>query len=459
MNPSKPMLEIPSTVKRGSWRINDTSYSFYFLTGRLAFGICFTLASVAFFANHKIARILYLKPNSNEAIILSLKEVNSINRPSRQYDEFFKKPPSQAAVDSFFNFNSSLYLDATVRIDPLWTCVDGNDSSTTLLRARKERERKLVFIHMTRSAGSAVRALLRAYANSCLAGIAVVDHCVDLGIEFMTDDEIWSNGKGSHSVGKPCFLNSAVSRSNSESFVKENIHNVSTALLKKLNIDIVAGSVPLGCLDYLHLNQSKPVDVQYFTIFREPLSKLVSELTVKLRMVYSNAEEMSIDQIVDLIQKYVDHRMMDQHDTLRYSDKYSNYMITPEQKAWVENGDIEWTPERRVNLTLKNMYRRKVVIGIVDDMPSTIRLLNYAVDGTGQSGHLFQFFLSEQNDVNDIVTRNLTRAIVDQIARNDELANKIHEYLKYEKQVYEHALRLHAKQVEWVTQATKISIY
>jgi hypothetical protein len=443
---------LPIYSTRGvSWRLNDKSQPR--LLGVLTPITCILLVYISIYVGNHTTRLLNFKVFLDDPYIRVVSHnESSFKRSEITYDEFYKRPPSMSSLSSFFHFDSSLYNESKIRVEKLWTCSAANKSSAESLEILPRTEKKLVFIHMTRSAGSTIRAFLRAYASLCSMGISMVGQCVDLGFEFMSENDVWSNGKGSHLAGRQCTLNSAVTRDGRNPMVNGGISNVSTAILKKVEVDILAGSLPLGCLDNFSHSQRHPVDVQYVALFREPLSKFVSELILRLRTIYGHQIELPIEKVVSIIEKYVDERIMSEHASLHYYDKYSNYMITPKQKAWVENEDVEWTPERRVSLTLRNMYSKNVVVGIVDDMASTFDLLNFMLDGTNQISALFRFFRSEDNFGNSNATRNFTTAVVDRITGNDALTSKLNEYLRYEYQIYEHALILHSKQLDWVQQ-------
>lgn len=363
------------------------------------------------------------------------------NRSQISHDEFYKRPQSEISLMEYFNFDQTLIQSDHIKLQRMWSCVGAEEDMSPSQNIFDDRRQKLVFLHIARSAGSTIRALLRAYANFCTAGIVTISQCIDLGIEFLGEDDVWSNGKGSHAAGAECRLSSAVPRGRNVSVVNVSYPQVSTAMLKLWDIDILAGALPLGCLDQ-HF-----ADVQYVAFFRDPLSKLVSELIPRIEKVYGT--EVSLESAQDLISAFVEKRMNGTHANLRYQEKYSSYILTPEQKAFVEREGIEWTPERRVNLTLKNLYSKRIMVGIVDDMAASMQLLKFLIDGSNRVDSLFQFFLSDDEIAKvpgHLLTRNFTKAVVDGIKQDQTLLSKLQEYVKYEQQIYDHALSIHTRQ-------------
>lgn len=93
-----------------------------------------------------------------------------------------------------------------------------------------------------------------------------------------------------------------------------------------------------------------------------------------------------------------------------------------------------------------------MLVGIVEKMSSSLKLLEFILDGTHQVPSLFQFFLSGEQlaKVTNLASKNLTGEIVERISNDDLLLARLREHLKYELLIYEHALMIHLKQNEWV---------
>lgn len=280
-----------------------------------------------------------------------------------------------------------------------------------------------------------MRTLFRAYADYCKAGLAVVAQCLDLGLEYMEGVDVWTNGKGSPRAGQVCTMSYSVSRSGK----KEDGGMISTAFLEK-NVDMLAGYVSLGSNFYWKDNRNERVDVQYVAFFREPLQKFVSEILFMYR-----DRNLTIDDAVAL----VNSTMVNDMAIGNYHEKYSTYLITPEQKAWAETQRITWTPGRRANLTLINLVNERVLVGITDFMPQSTELLEYILDGGHEVHNLFQFFGS--NEVVKMAkagARNMTEPVVRAIRQDSALLAMLEEYLKFETRIYDYALLLHRLQYE-----------
>lgn len=178
----------------------------------------------------------------------------SIRLPPRTwvaYDEFFKKPPPDDLVQDFFAFRLPSYSSLPA-VQPFWTC----QMNTT-------RQGKLVYIHMYRSAGFTVRALLRAYAQFCGTGIAFVSHCLDVSLPSMEGQEFWINeGISSPRRGQECWLSYLQNRTGQEYLVNKS-NSVSTALFEANQVDILGDHLPVGSLQNWKNNQGDTVDARY----------------------------------------------------------------------------------------------------------------------------------------------------------------------------------------------------
>jgi hypothetical protein len=117
----------------------------------------------------------------------------------------------------------------------------------------------------------------------------------------------------------------------------------------------------------------------------------------------------------------------------------------------VEENDVYWTPERRVNVSLANLYSENVLVGIVERIPASFELLKYVMDGNHELSRLFSFY-SPSLDVGLAagVFSNLTKPVLDIIQQNASMYAIMERYLKYENQIYDHASRIHKKQYTWV---------
>lgn len=367
------------------------------------------------------------------------------NRTQLQQGEFFKIKPSNASLQHFFSFDNTIDAGDNVLLNPLWNCSiriteDGRHLDDG-------RNRKLIFLHIPRTAGSTIRALLRAYSDFCHAGFAVVNRCVDLSFRQLNGNSIWRNGRESLAADQDCVLMYIANRtSGTRSLATTPIEPsvVSTALLQIMQVDILSGQLSIGSDEgwYTTGSNGKQVNLeaQYVAFFRQPLHKFVSET-----MFHTTASDsLSIEEAVALVNSTAFNAKRDG----RYYEKYSNYLITPEQKDFVDRERVKWSPERRVNLTLTNLLKKSVLVGVVERMPESMQLLKYVLDGENETSTIFQFFSSTErvSKLANVASNNRTEAIVKQIRQDAMLLASLEEYLKYETQIYEFAVQIHERQ-------------
>jgi len=367
---------------------------------------------------------------------------NTNNRTPLSKDEFFKRRKRTATnnITTYFTYDASRYhSEANYKLEPLWTC------------SLQERRRKLVFLHLSRSAGSTIRSILRAYASYCKAGIAFVSHCIDLAHDHtIRGDEQWINGKGSWAIGQNCWLTFLANRTG-DTVVESRPHafapTVTRDLLLDQAVDILSGQLPLGSGQYWTTrddasNGSDPPksDTQYVVFFRRPLERFISEFLFRI----PESDNISVDQAVLRITEMV---ACARSEGL-YRDKYSSYFITPKQKSWVEREMIDWSAERRLNLTLRNLSKGRVMFGIVERLPESIEMLQYLLDRDNEIPSLSEYFTSEKhlNKIASQVSPNRTKAISQRIQKDASLSSMVDEYLKYEIKIYSFALECHKKQ-------------
>ena len=347
------------------------------------------------------------------------------------FDEFFKKPASHDVIQEFFLFDEPSETDIPT-LNPLWTCEE------------KNRRGKLVYLHMYRSAGFTVRALLRGYARFCDAGIAFVSHCVDVSHASMEGNEFWMNeGLSSPRQGNECWLSLLENRTGEEYSVEET-NSVTTNLLKDNQVDILGDHLPIGALQNWKDQDDDAVDVRYITWFRAPIQKFVSNHIFANRGLNSS----SIKEIAHDVYVLAERKRKEG----KYLDRTSNHFMTPDQKWWVDDERIEWTHERRANLTMKNLVDFGVMVGLVERFPESLELLQYLIDRNGTLTEMFEFFSSPEkvdkvNEGKISTSRQTTESVVSAIQSNVTQRAAIDEYLKYEQQIYNFAVKLH--HVQW----------
>jgi Sulfotransferase family len=357
----------------------------------------------------------------------------SIRRPSVRPNAFHQKAPSQETLDALFNFVPN--YDRVGRIDPLWLCSD------YVIRPR-EREKKLIFLHVKRAGGTTVRALLRAYAYMCHASFVTIGRCENLGREFLDGEENWSNLYGSvPNAGRPCLLSWSENRSGH--VLSEGRGRVSTDFLMKNEIDIVSGTVPYGCDESWQNKDGKQVEAQYVVLLRDPLTKYVSEFLYEHRM-----KNLTVSESVPLIRR----KIQEEAANGTYHNVYSKFLITPAQKSWMAFERVPWTNERKLNLSLSNMVNQNMIVTIMEKMPQSFVLLQYLLDGVREVPSIFQYFanMDKINEPLGINYMNQTRGVLAALRSDKELMRVLRELLKYEQTIYDWGVRVHEAQLEHV---------
>jgi hypothetical protein len=362
-------------------------------------------------------------------------QYDPLDRSFVKHDEFWyhMQELPDSTIANFFYFNESLFFDdERLRLKPIWSC-------------SAEKNGKLIYLEMKRSARTTLRIIFRAYAEYCRSTMASVTRCLDLGIHTMKGDTEWCNGQGSMYAGKNCILTRLDSPLNQP--ITSVPSPMSTAVLQEHKVDILAGQIPIGSDElWLATNDESRVHENslYVAFFRRPMDKFVSE------SIHRAQYQLSIQEAVDLVINIAENAIA-QGD---FPVKFANHLISPRQKAWVEENDVYWTPERRVNVSLANLYSENVLVGIVERIPASFELLKYVMDGNHELSRLFSFY-SPSVDVGLAagVFSNLTKPVLDIIQQNASMYAIMEKYLKYENIIYDHALRIHERQYIWVQEA------
>jgi hypothetical protein len=396
--------------------------------------------------------------------------LQSNGRPRIKPDEFYFKGASEEEVEAFFYYDERLLQNESL-IGPLlmdqqegeprprrwWYCDEGeHDDKDDIL----VRDTKIVYIHMFRSAGTIIRALMRGYAEFCHAGLAIVTHCVDVGYEFLLlggkhGDEAWYNSLESSMPYHMCQNSYMANRTG----YKRQGGPMDSSQLQQ--VDIVAGRIPIGMGQFWktkndnkrvtapprHLGnqptQSSPV--QYVVWFRHPVNKFVSDIL---------SEKRTFDWTVARAVEEVEARVHADLAKSVYYERYAAYLITPEQKYWVTREGISWSSARRVNLTRANLVRHNVVVGLVERIPESIELLRFMMDQSQQVTKLFEFFanieMTSRLPLIQSMRSNITGDVVYALERNASLWSLVSDYTQYDQQIYETAVTIHERQSDWL---------
>ena len=354
--------------------------------------------------------------NFSDQLDLTGRENRSLRRPSVQVitkDRFNLTPP---AIEEYF-----------VEIEPMWSCKDPN--------ALQGRKKKLVYLHVYQTVGSPLRALLQEYAHMCHAGIALVLSCTWVSMQSL-EQGYWQNGDARHH--SKCQMRRAVSRDTIEF---KGMRLINTSFLET-NVDILAGSLPIGSAHTWKDDTGERVDVQYMTFVRDPVYKYVSGILF-------NHPGLEMNETTALIKETVSKAVKDGS----YFDKYSTSFIMPIQRAVFDQYNIQLTPEERANLAIKNLAYYNVLIGITERMSESFKMLQHVLDEDGALDQLFESFGEKDADGNvdekgGNMSRLSTEKIVAELEIDADFMQTMREYVKYEEKIRQFALAMHLRQYE-----------
>ena len=361
-------------------------------------------------------------------------------------DEFWEKRSSPEEIDEFFEFhspsNQQLRDQFQTQFHHYWSCSSNKES------------RKVAFLHVRRSGGSIIHALLRGYATLCHAGMAIVTQCFDVGLPFLQGKSYWTN-MGSHSPhqGSECLLRYLQERNSTSDHSRDlkrqkssSLQPVTTNLLQQKHMDIVSGQIPMGIDAFWNTTQQfqAPIDMRYIIMIRDPLARYVSQFVVSAK-----AKKWTVSQMLEVLSETVQSRL--QHDI--FHETLSNSLITPQQRHWVEREHVRWTLERRVNISMANLVRMPVLVGRLDRLPETMRLIQSMMDPDKRLGTAYEYYSSSDKlklmqEGSSATARKKSRDLVAAIRSNETLYQSCQEFLKYEYQIYNFASRIHQAQVD-----------
>jgi hypothetical protein len=341
-----------------------------------------------------------------------------------------KLKPSQDEIDRHFQlYQYANTYESAVKIHPIWTCGDDRPRST-----------KLFFFHLARAGGTTIRALLRAYSHVCKAAVATVARCETLDRAFMRG-ETWMRAPTGGRGPSSCILMKANNRSGGDI---QNQYRISSEFLTQNEIDILAGRFPIGSDEYWNYkNTKKHVNIQYVVLLRDPLERYISQSLVD----NANHNLTRINDAIAIIEATVKNRTK----LGKYYEKYARTLITPEQYSWAQSEGLHWTSELRLNLTMANTINKGVIVGLLEDMPTTLEMLQYVLDAKGNAdASIFRYYASDQIVSLNPNKSNMSRAVAARIRLDPKFSALIGQYLKYERRFYNFAAGLHKQQAAWI---------
>jgi hypothetical protein len=388
-------------------------------------------------------------------------------------------------------------------IEPLWNCPRPNDdsfSSSSPFRQHQDTNSKFLFVHVFKTAGTTLRALLGEYAADCQKSYGIVAACTGVPTSSLlvkedesdtdTDTDTDTNVDRDRDW-KHCILTDVMDRQGNHTAYGRTTGKMNNRLLSH-DLDIIGGHWRLGSADHLQAaaaataihhgtgsssrsrtlpssSSYAPLNLRHVAFFRNAAAKYVSGIVyVKLQK-----RRYTLLEMIEVIQKEVTSNL--RHG--RYHDKYSNYLLTPWQAKEVvvqkrPKNNTTYT-RAEINAIMKqNLVHYNVTIGMVERMPESMQILRHVLDhggggggggGTtnGTSSELFDRYAGgggRRNTTTATPTRNTsTRTkrnqsgsskLLKQLQDNADFYPQLLEYVKYEQEITDFAMRLHQRQYQ-----------
>lgn len=321
-------------------------------------------------------------------------------------------------------------------IAPLWSCSD------------TDRKKKLVFAHIFKTAGSTMRSLLRSYAEECNAGYVTVINCGAVNLESLRPGNNWEKDDEFRSIqhGTDCKLKTTIFRNNTEFNQAGHEGPMNTTYLGEANVDIVSGHVAIGVDHEWKDDKGKHVDVQYLTFFRESTHKFVSAvLYLRPKLTFEEA-------VVQI--KAAARQRVESGD---YLSDIANLM-TPVQREEFRKKNVTLTPEEGANLMIQNLKEQNILVGIVERMSESLEMLQHVVDKDGELDSLFESYgkippgANETKEIKANKSRLSSSEVLAEVEKDEEFMKVLHEFVKWDKKVYDFALDMHIRQYEAMKQ-------
>ena len=322
--------------------------------------------------------------------------------------------------------------DANIEVDPMWSCRD------------RDREKKFVFVHIFKTAGSSMRTLLSNYAEKCNAANAVVVNCAPVDPATIESGN-WAKKEKNRSRkhGSKCKLKKTIFRNNTEVFhlsrAGEDVP-INTTYLEESEVDILGGHITMGIDQHWKDKQGKHVDVQYLTFFRESTRKVVSAVVfMNPKVSFEEAVEMTKARVRSAVKKseYLDN---------------SNYIITPAQASELNNTEL--SPAAIANLMIGTLKEKKVLFGIVERMSESLEMLQHTIDKDRDLDDLFESFgmIPAGTNTSEEIIKNKSvlssSEVLAEVEKDEEFMKLFREYVKYDDMIYKFAFDMHMRQYE-----------
>jgi len=338
----------------------------------------------------------------------------------QDHDSYMKERDSNALILKKLNL-SPLLIPPSYNgfMEPFWKCHDdaGNE---------RGRSKKLIFVHIFKTAGSTFRKFMVFYGGMCQRGHGIVTKCSKLRSRSLP----WQNRDG-----QQCVKGFARTRQGQE-LAGNSVH---PDFLKEM--DLIIGHFPLGVHEQWPDVDERHVFPQYVAFFREPIIKRVSGF-----LYMNKAKNWTLGDAV------TEFRSMVLHEAGRaHYNGYTRYLLTPKQQDHLlaTNG----TRMDEVKLVQENLVTMRVLVGVVEHMGNSLSLLRSVIDQGKELGSSFSMLDDSRHlteglpHLNENKSRLSSKEIVSLLSSDEHFMSVMQEYLRYEYLIYDFALRLHILQV------------
>lgn len=304
---------------------------------------------------------------------------------------------------------------------PGWNCKSSDESPSP--------SRKLIFVHVFKTAGSSLRSFFFSYGKNCGKGVSLLIGCSEVSaasIKSTDPNQQW----------EPC--KHKLTRKRNNDFLDGK--TISRHHLQKY-ADILMGHLPVGVHEgWMDTSNEKPIVPQYIAFFRDPYAKFVSS-QLFINKMKSEKKWLNEHQALIEIKEKI-HHMSQRNSTY---NAYSKYLTTPEQKFFGEK--MKFTKEDWSELVKKNLIKMNIIVGIVEDMNESMELMQSIIDVDKDITPLFESLIRPEGLIRN-KSRISTSNLVKSLKTDEETWHMLTEVLKFEIDLYNFAIKLHKLQVD-----------
>lgn len=452
--------------------------------------------------------ISFIKNKSYQYTTIDLKQLinGSVSKNETVHANFRRN----STVSNRNNKETTLLDDDDISnfaLEPMWNCTNEDDGDKSLSNSTPTtgRRKKLLFVHVFKTAGSTMRAFFEFFGRKCSnTGVSIVSQCSGLNVLVQAkdghiDESVWTNHGGVGECvlqtfqprhGDPSWMHTS---DNEETQQQQQQQRVSgkprlAGSFLRATTDVLIGHFPLGVHErWLVNNNSSSINesmtrkeedfsYQYVVFFRDPLNKLVSGYLYGNRMRHNLTTEQAATELYDRVREKQNVQKL-------YHDGYSSYLLTPSQKREIGRlykggikNTIAITIQHNMALIKSNLLGMRVMIGIVEQMTSSLAILRHLIDGRGELNAAWKALdttspaaakhptplhqyspMSEPSSMSNEqlqqnkqrpFTLNKSRLSTTKIARLllERDPALLSEHLRYEQDLYDFAMQIHIRQ-------------